>query len=218
MKKYFIYSDEKQEGPFSIDELKLKKLSKETKVWFEGINDWTTIENVVELKGIINSMPPPIVTPPHIDSTKSNSISEKKSKKRGWIVFLLLLLFVLVVTGGYVATKAYKNHQQEVKTDYYVKNIRKYVTASTSNYTYREIGGIKDLSITVENNTPYLIDEVLVRVTYLKTSGDFFKEEILKFSNMNWSERRTIKAPDSDRGTKIDYEIISIKCYSLEMY
>lgn len=60
MKKFYIFINDEQIGPLSIEELKQHKISKETKVWFEGLEDWKNANEIDELKSILNSIPPPI--------------------------------------------------------------------------------------------------------------------------------------------------------------
>ena len=40
MKKYFIYENQQQAGPFTFEELASKNIKAETPVWFEGLADW----------------------------------------------------------------------------------------------------------------------------------------------------------------------------------
>jgi hypothetical protein len=49
MKKYYIHTT-KQEGPFSIDDLKVKNIKRDTSIWFEGLSEWMPAENIDELK------------------------------------------------------------------------------------------------------------------------------------------------------------------------
>ena len=60
MKQYYIFVNDEQVGPLNLEELKDKKISRETKVWFEGLEDWKSAGEVEELKTILNSIPPPI--------------------------------------------------------------------------------------------------------------------------------------------------------------
>lgn len=60
MKQYYIFINEEQLGPFNIEELKNKKISRETKVWFEGLENWKNATEIEELKPIFSSIPPPI--------------------------------------------------------------------------------------------------------------------------------------------------------------
>lgn len=72
--KYYHYAEKgKTFGPFTIEELKQKRLKKETLVWTEGMADWQAAENVDELKEILIAAPPPI--------RKEKIQNQKPSKK-----------------------------------------------------------------------------------------------------------------------------------------
>jgi hypothetical protein len=58
MRKYFFTDGLNKFGPFSKDELKHQKITRSTKVWYYGIDQWTDIKNIIELNEIINSIPP----------------------------------------------------------------------------------------------------------------------------------------------------------------
>jgi len=63
IKKYYLHNGIEQQGPFDIDELKNKDIKKDTPIWFDGLPDWTTAENVDEIKELIKtSTPPPFKT------------------------------------------------------------------------------------------------------------------------------------------------------------
>ena len=73
MKKYFYLKNEKKIGPLSLEELSDADVNKDTLVWFQGLEDWTPMHQVKELKSILNSKPPPIpIGPPPITKVKSN--------------------------------------------------------------------------------------------------------------------------------------------------
>ena len=57
MKKYFLHNGTEQDGPFNIEELKEKKISRETSIWFEGLEEWTTAGKIEELNPIFSSIP-----------------------------------------------------------------------------------------------------------------------------------------------------------------
>ncbi|WP_294824868.1 DUF4339 domain-containing protein [uncultured Flavobacterium sp.] len=75
MKPYFIYLDGQQIGPLSFDELKEKKITRETLVWQEGNADWQKAETIEKLNDLFKSVPPPIKLPlpvppvPNVDAT-----------------------------------------------------------------------------------------------------------------------------------------------------
>ena len=87
MKKYFYTDGTNQFGPFTFEELKGKQITKETKVWFEGIQDWSPAGSVEELFGLCDIIPPPL----HSDTrefsfimikNKNNGITEKVTLSR----------------------------------------------------------------------------------------------------------------------------------------
>lgn len=105
MKKYYLYINNEQQGPFNIEELKNKKINRNTKVWFEGLEDWKNAEDIDELKSIVASIPPPIKiisSPPPFNKNTSKS-SENKifglSRKTFLIVLgLIVVVFVITIT------------------------------------------------------------------------------------------------------------------------
>lgn len=60
---YYAMLDGKQAGPFSETELARlindKKVSKETYVWYPGLREWKTAENVPEIVRLVALTPPP---------------------------------------------------------------------------------------------------------------------------------------------------------------
>jgi len=58
--EFYIEENGKQVGPFSYDELKTKGIKHDTLVWTEGFETWTKAENVVLLKELFRSTPPPL--------------------------------------------------------------------------------------------------------------------------------------------------------------
>jgi hypothetical protein len=101
MKKYYIGSDNKQSGPFTIEELKSIKITRDTLVWFEGLEDWKTAGSIPDLEALFASFPPPTkrISPPNLPQTgfeeaKGSFISENKSKI---VLVSVMVVFVLVL-------------------------------------------------------------------------------------------------------------------------
>ena len=69
MMTYFIKDGDREYGPFTIDQLRLKLLSKETPVWYAALKEWTSAGNVYELKDLFNT------------KSSSNSIVKNKLSK-----------------------------------------------------------------------------------------------------------------------------------------
>jgi cell wall assembly regulator SMI1 len=55
MTTYFIKDGNHESGPFTIDQLRLMLLSKETPVWYAALKEWTSAGKVYELKDLFNA-------------------------------------------------------------------------------------------------------------------------------------------------------------------
>lgn len=96
-------------------------------------------------------------------------------------------------------------------------NIASYVQASASSFQAVLIGGISGLSITVTNNSGYMLDDVVVEVSYIKADGDIYKKEYLNFPYLEANHLMMVKAPDSPRGIRVTYQITSIRSKALNL-
>jgi hypothetical protein len=81
MKKYFLHNGTTHEGPFDIEELKVKEITNDTSVWFDGLDDWTTADKVEELKGLV----------------KLKSQMKKPAIPKAFIIVALLVIAVATV-------------------------------------------------------------------------------------------------------------------------
>lgn len=58
MKQYFYSDGLKKHGPYSLEELRLKKLTRNTMVWTEPLEKWVPAEQLPELEGSFGEEPP----------------------------------------------------------------------------------------------------------------------------------------------------------------
>ena len=54
MTHYFLKDGKAEIGPLTIEQLKCRPVNKNTPVWFAGLEEWTTVEKVYELKDLFN--------------------------------------------------------------------------------------------------------------------------------------------------------------------
>lgn len=115
MKKYFIHNGQNEIGPFDFEQLKIMQIKNETPIWFEGLQNWTTANNVEELKTLISSasLPPkfenftqqnsnihlPIFSRPIYDNNQYNAPKKSKTLRNvligvGVVAFLFIGLIV----------------------------------------------------------------------------------------------------------------------------
>jgi hypothetical protein len=90
MKKFYLHNGNEQSGPFDLNELREKKIIKNTPIWYEGISDWTNAENVDELKDLFKSTTPP-------PFKKNIQAKPVKKSYRIWQIFRWS--FIIVVFG-----------------------------------------------------------------------------------------------------------------------
>jgi len=109
MKKYFIHNGTEQQGPFSLDDLKIKNINRNTSIWYDGLSDWTIADNIEELKELINdSTPPPFSTkqksPPPINNKQTGnsniySVPIPQKNKAVRITLAVLIIIALAIGG-----------------------------------------------------------------------------------------------------------------------
>lgn len=110
MRKYFYTNEKEKFGPFTFNELKEQNLSRNTKVWFYGLEGWKPLNEIEELNSLLNSIPPPLKTV--VKKETENSITEikiikKKSKNRKILngVLIVLALLAIITFLSYISFK-----------------------------------------------------------------------------------------------------------------
>jgi hypothetical protein len=83
------------------------------------------------------------------------------------------------------------------------------------NFTRIFLGGLKNVFITVTNNSEYKIDEVVCQIEYVLQSGDIYKRLERTIYNLNPGQQQVILLPNSDRGTDVTTNLYNIKVFSL---
>ncbi len=109
MREYYIFDGQAKRGPFDLEQLKSKILSKETPVWYEGLTAWMMAGNVDELKEYFApkpTPPPPLPRPIQKNAPLReeilNSFSEAtqlypETKRKGY--FVPILISIVIITG-----------------------------------------------------------------------------------------------------------------------
>jgi len=137
MKHYYFAENDRQFGPFTIEELKSKRLKKCTLVWTDGMEDWDTADRLEELKDIIISEPPPLpkrenippkvetvqikpvklVTPIPVFSSKYALDYEKETDATAVGVFLIVITIIFNLVDNAIRFRAYTDYEKaSIKT------------------------------------------------------------------------------------------------------
>jgi hypothetical protein len=90
----------------------------------------------------------------------------------------------------------------------------KLITATNSNYGVGLLGGIKGLEVTVTNNSDYLVDEAVAKLTYIKANGEVWKTVFVSTYGVHPHESKTQPVADVGRSKKVKaslYKVVSKK-------
>jgi hypothetical protein len=208
MEKYYLHLAGIQKGPFSLEELRKEGIINSTQIWFEGLPDWTAAGQIPELKSLFPPSPPAFRTPAEkIARTVRTTIW--KLIRLGCIIFLCF-----VGLSVFMHWKSSRDQEDQQKQQIR-NNISNYVTVGNSSYNYYALGGIKNLSIVITNNSAYLLEHVQVKLSYIKEDGGLYKDVILDFNYVPAHNQQTLPVPDMDRGIRVTEQILSIKSLAL---
>lgn len=84
------------------------------------------------------------------------------------------------------------------------------VTVVSNDYKRVALGGIRNLELTVRNNSKYDLDEVSVELQYLKPGDQVLKTQMVHFKSVPANESETLRIPDTNRGIKVQFRIVRI--------
>jgi hypothetical protein len=90
-------------------------------------------------------------------------------------------------------------------------NINKLVNVQANNYKQRAFGGVMNLELTVNNDSKFELDKVIVELQYLKPSEQPIKTEKIVFNSIEANGSKTLKIPDYLRGVKVAYRVMEIE-------
>ena len=134
MKKYFLHNGTESSGPFDLEELKAKRITKASPVWFEGMENWKTAGEIPELSTIFVVVPPPITSfsealpKQNVEKKLEQEKEERKilglSKKSFFIVLGGLVLIIAITILNTLEDNRsreleLRNHKTEIENHQY---------------------------------------------------------------------------------------------------
>ncbi|MBL7745663.1 MAG: hypothetical protein JNN00_19485 [Chitinophagaceae bacterium] len=84
------------------------------------------------------------------------------------------------------------------------------VSVASNDYKKVAFGGIRNLELTVTNDSKYTLDNVIVELQYIKPNELPLKTENVEFKSVGPKSTSTIRIPDTNRGIKVTYKIINV--------
>ena len=198
MQKYYLHNGLDNIGPFNKEELEAKKITKDTPVWSQDMEDWRKAGEIDELKSILLKTPPPIN-------------QNKQTKKRNFIKYILIGIGIIafLTIGSNIVSNDYENQNNFAPADEAIKtqtrnNITSLIQVTTNQYSVDTFGGISNLDVIATNNTNYAIDQITVAIEYIKKNDGIYKIEYLTFKNIPANQNKSLSAPNSDRGLSVN--------------
>ena len=92
-----------------------------------------------------------------------------------------------------------------------------YINIVAGHYSTGIFGGISSFPLTITNNSPVVMDQVIVKIDYIQSNNKIYKSESIAFNDIQPGETVSVKAPKSSRGTKISSSIHSIISRKLDL-
>ncbi|MDD4823245.1 MAG: CD225/dispanin family protein [Bacteroidales bacterium] len=134
MKKYFYTDGTTNFGPFSLEELKEKHISRDTMVWFQELGEWKRAETVSELNELFLLAPPPLpgVKAPEVTKTNKSSVPSDVKPPKTWLVESILATLLCCLPFGIVGIV----YASKVETRFYAGDLVGAVKASSSAETW----------------------------------------------------------------------------------
>ena len=92
------------------------------------------------------------------------------------------------------------------------------ITVKANEYKRRPFGGIFNLQLTINNNSKFMLDKVVVELQYLKPSELPLLIQKINFISIAPNGTQTLKIPDYLRGIKVAYKIVGVESSQYDKY
>jgi hypothetical protein len=174
------------------------------------------------------------LAPPFIPEAKTSSANKKQAKKEDKNIPAESLVtnssqqkideaireneIAAVEKKAVMLPKTAEEKPLETKPKTRPVNINKLVNVRANNYKQRAFGGVMNLELTVNNDSKFELDKVIVELQYLKPSEQPIKTETIVFSSIEANGSKTLKIPDYLRGIKVSYRVMDIESSQYEKY
>ena len=87
------------------------------------------------------------------------------------------------------------------------EEVAPFVAVKSNAYKTGSFGGIRDLQLTLTNDSKYNLSQVAVELQYLKLGDEIVKSEMINFQSVPPNSSQTLEIPDNKRGVRIAYKV-----------
>lgn len=99
-----------------------------------------------------------------------------------------------------------------------IEDISSKIVLNANDYKVGFFGGIRNLKLTLQNNSTYMLDKVNVELKYMNQNGKIINTEYLSFQNVKAGDAPDLEVNKSNRGVKIEYHISHIECKAITIH
>ncbi len=117
--------------------------------------------------------------------------------------------------------KAETEDREEAQRKKYAGSWRSYVYSSVD---FKKVPGpppmgtmVKNIMVTVHNNSPYYVDEAVVTISFYGSKSEFLSSEKVSFKGIPANSKRSLEAP-SAKGYSAEARITKITSNSMKLY
>lgn len=96
-----------------------------------------------------------------------------------------------------------------------LEDISSKITLKANDFNVGFFGGIRNLTLTLQNNSSYMLDKVNVELNYLNQNGKIIDTEELSFQNVKAGDAQGLHVNRSKRGIKVKYQVTHIECKAI---
>ena len=220
MNTFYIFINEEQQGPFTIEEIKLKNITKNTLVWSEGMEDWKEAGIVEELKALFPVLPPPIKKTTTEKKKQDVTVNIKTHSSLYKIFKIIGIVFLILILLSLVVKILDSKHSSSATYEESVMTIQEIEAASPMNYlkadgTYNtnffgdkvKINGVITNSATV---TTY--KDVTVRINFYSKTNTLIGSEdytLYEFYPPNSKQDFKLKVKAYSNVSSLSWEVIN---------
>ncbi len=100
MKQFFYHDGKQQIGPVDFEQLRTSNIKKDTPIWHDGLENWTTAGKIDELSGIFLKTPPPYfennqAPPDYVIGSENDFIEEKEFNYKKLALFTIPIIIII---------------------------------------------------------------------------------------------------------------------------
>ncbi len=135
MSNYYYTDGTEKFGPFSLEELKNKGITKETKVWFHPMEDWKAAGEIPDMSILFGEQTYTTPPPPKASPNQTQNITNQMPPKT-WLVESILVTILCCLPFGIVGIV----FASKVESLFYAGNIEAAKKASEDAGRWTKIG------------------------------------------------------------------------------